>query len=323
MTVLISRPETEQWPATGAPVLSPFAQPPTGQPKRRPMRVATTKAQLALARRRLHGRVAVVMTMGALHDGHAELIRAASALGDAVLVTIFVNPLQFDDPADLERYPRQLDADLALCRELGVDLVFAPDVEEMYPGGAPLVSVCAGPIAARFEGADRPGHFDGVCTVVAKLLHLTAPDVAVFGDKDAQQLAVIRAMVRDLDFGVEIVGAPTVREADGLARSSRNLLLSSTDRAGAVAIPRAIEAARVAAQRGATGAAVKQAARQILDDAIGVEPAYVALVDDATWSDAVDSTITARLLIAARVGGVRLIDNAQLTLAGTATRLAG
>jgi pantoate--beta-alanine ligase len=276
--------------------------------------VVTTKADLSAARAQLSGSVAVVMTMGALHDGHAELIRAARERAEHVVVTIFVNPLQFGDPVDLANYPRTLAADLRLCRQLDVDLVFAPPVDEMYPGGVPIVTVRAGSVAARFEGADRPGHFDGVCTVVAKLLHLTDPDIAVFGEKDAQQLAVIRAMVRDLDFRVEVVGVPTVRESDGVARSSRNLLLTEEQRRVAAAIPRAIAAARSAAADGNPAKLVAAAARSALERAPGIDPAYVALVDDATWADADASTTSARLLIAARVGGIRLIDNEQIRL---------
>ncbi|MFJ4922259.1 pantoate--beta-alanine ligase [Streptomyces sp. NPDC088725] len=193
------------------------------------------------------GRIAVVMTMGALHDGHAGLVRAARAqVGPAgfVVVTVFVNPLQFGAGEDLDRYPRTLDADLVTAREAGADAVFAPSADEVYPGGAPQVRITAGPMGERLEGASRPGHFDGMLTVVAKLLHLTRPDVAFFGRKDAQQLALIRRMVRDLNFPVEIVGVPTVREDDGLALSSRNRYLSAADRRTALLISRALFAAR-------------------------------------------------------------------------------
>lgn len=175
------------------------------------------------------GRRAVVMTMGALHEGHATLIRAAreqAGRGGQVVVTVFVNPLQFGANEDLDRYPRTLDADRRIAEEAGADAVFAPAVEEVYPGGDPQVRISAGPMGERLEGATRPGHFDGVLTVVAKLLHLTRPDLALFGQKDAQQLALIRRMVTDLNFPVEVVGVPTVREEDGLALSSRNRYLS-------------------------------------------------------------------------------------------------
>ncbi|MFD4727200.1 pantoate--beta-alanine ligase [Streptomyces seoulensis] len=194
-----------------------------------------------------HGRRAVVMTMGALHEGHATLIRAAREIAGPdgeVVVTVFVNPLQFGAGEDLDRYPRTLDADLALAGHAGADAVFAPAVEEVYPGGEPQVRVTAGPMGGRLEGATRPGHFDGMLTVVAKLLHLTRPDVALYGQKDAQQLALIRRMVRDLNFGVEIVGVPTVREEDGLALSSRNRYLAPRERATALTLSRALFAGR-------------------------------------------------------------------------------
>ncbi|MEO3972266.1 pantoate--beta-alanine ligase [Streptomyces sp. CAU 1734] len=190
---------------------------------------------------------AVVMTMGALHSGHAALIRAArERVGPAgfVTVTVFVNPLQFGAGEDLDRYPRTLDADLATAEAAGADVVFAPPAAEIYPGGEPLVRISAGPMGELLEGASRPGHFDGMLTVVAKLLHLTRPDVAFFGQKDAQQLALIRRMVRDLNFPVEITGVPTVREESGLALSSRNRYLSAAGRETALALSRALYAAR-------------------------------------------------------------------------------
>lgn len=269
--------------------------------------VARTRTELAACRRELAGRVAVVMTMGALHDGHAELVRHAAKSAESVIVTIFVNPLQFGDPNDLRRYPRTFEADLALCEELGVDLVFAPGLEEMYPNGTPCVTVSAGELGRMLEGAARPGHFDGVLTVVSKLLHLTRPDVAVFGEKDAQQLALIRCMVRDLDVPVEIVGVRTVREADGLARSSRNTLLSAAGRADSLALSRALAVGAAHASSGPD--AVLSAAEQELQRAEGVEPSYIALVDDATWQPPTEDTRKGRLLVAAVVDGVRLIDN--------------
>ncbi|MEV0009260.1 pantoate--beta-alanine ligase [Streptomyces sp. NPDC051840] len=190
---------------------------------------------------------AVVMTMGALHEGHATLIRAARAAAGPegqVVVTVFVNPLQFGEAADLDRYPRTLDADLAVASAAGADAVFAPSVDEVYPGGEPQVRITAGPMGERLEGASRPGHFDGMLTVVAKLLHLTRPDAAFFGQKDAQQLALVRRMVRDLNFGIDIVAVPTVRDPDGLALSSRNRFLSAEERRTALALPRALFAAR-------------------------------------------------------------------------------
>ncbi|MFJ6047756.1 pantoate--beta-alanine ligase [Streptomyces sp. NPDC092307] len=193
------------------------------------------------------GRRAVVMTMGALHEGHATLIRTARELAGPqgqVVVTVFVNPLQFGAGEDLDRYPRTLDADLVIAQEAGADAVFAPAVDEVYPGGDPQVRITAGPMGERLEGATRPGHFDGMLTVVAKLLHLTHPDLALFGQKDAQQLALIRRMVTDLNFPVEVVGVPTVREEDGLALSSRNRYLSTAERHTALALSRALFAGR-------------------------------------------------------------------------------
>ncbi|MFB9463091.1 pantoate--beta-alanine ligase [Streptomyces cinereospinus] len=209
------------------------------------------------------GRAAVVMTMGALHDGHATLIRAARGhvgRDGFVVVTVFVNPLQFGEGEDLDRYPRTLEADLKIAEQAGADAVFAPAADEVYPGGAPQVRISAGPMGERLEGASRPGHFDGMLTVVAKLLHLTRPDVAFFGQKDAQQLALIRRMVRDLNFGVEIVGVPTVREDDGLALSSRNRYLSPQERRTALALSRALFAGR---DRHAAQEALRARAREV------------------------------------------------------------
>ncbi|MFI6486630.1 pantoate--beta-alanine ligase [Streptomyces sp. NPDC050564] len=209
------------------------------------------------------GRRAVVMTMGALHEGHAALIRTAREIaGDQgeVVVTVFVNPLQFGKGEDLDRYPRTLDADLKIAEQAGADVVFAPSVDEVYPGGEPQVRISAGPMGERLEGAVRPGHFDGMLTVVAKLLHLTRPDVALYGQKDAQQLALIRRMVRDLNFGVEIVGVPTVREEDGLALSSRNRYLSTEDRRTALALSQALFAGR---DRHAAQEALRARAREV------------------------------------------------------------
>lgn len=210
-----------------------------------------------------HGRRVVVMTMGALHEGHATLIRTARDLagpGGEVVVTVFVNPLQFGAGEDLDRYPRTLDADLEIAGRAGADAVFAPAVEEVYPGGEPQVRITAGPMGERLEGASRPGHFDGMLTVVAKLLHLTRPDLALYGQKDAQQLALIRRMVRDLNFGVEIVGVPTVREEDGLALSSRNRYLSTSERRTALALSQALFAGQ---DRHAAQEALRARAREV------------------------------------------------------------
>ncbi|MEU6139888.1 pantoate--beta-alanine ligase [Streptomyces sp. NPDC047081] len=209
------------------------------------------------------GRRAVVMTMGALHEGHATLVRTAREIAGPdgeVVVTVFVNPLQFGKGEDLDRYPRTLDADIKVAEEAGADAVFAPSVDEVYPGGEPQVRISAGPMGERLEGASRPGHFDGMLTVVAKLLHLTRPDIALYGQKDAQQLALIRRMVRDLNFGVEIVGVPTVREEDGLALSSRNRYLSPEERRTALALSHALFAGR---DRHAAQEALRARAREV------------------------------------------------------------
>ncbi|MEU0411421.1 pantoate--beta-alanine ligase [Streptomyces griseorubiginosus] len=216
-----------------------------------------------LSARTRAGRRAVVMTMGALHEGHATLIRTAREIAGPdgeVVVTVFVNPLQFGAGEDLDRYPRTLDADLKIAEDAGADAVFAPSVDEVYPGGEPQVRISAGPMGERLEGASRPGHFDGMLTVVAKLLHLTRPDIALYGQKDAQQLALIRRMVRDLNFGVDIVGVPTVREDDGLAMSSRNRYLTPQQRRTALALSRALFAGR---DRHAAQEALRARAREV------------------------------------------------------------
>lgn len=201
----------------------------------------------SLSRNSHKGPRAVVMTMGALHAGHAALVRAARGRvgpDGQVVVSVFVNPLQFGPGEDLDRYPRTPAADLVLAGREGADAVFAPSADEVYPGGEPQVRIAAGPMGERLEGAFRPGHFDGVLTVVAKMLHLTEPGLALYGQKDAQQLALITRMVRDLDFPVEIVAVPTVRDPDGLALSSRNVHLSAKERRTALALSRALFAAR-------------------------------------------------------------------------------
>ncbi len=280
--------------------------------------VVSTRAALAAALDDRPGaprRRAVVMTMGALHAGHLSLVRAASERADEVVVTIFVNPLQFGPGEDLDRYPRDLDGDLALLTSAGADLVFAPDVAQVYDGD-PVVTVSAGRIGRILEGASRPGHLDGVLTVVLKLLHLTAPDVAVFGQKDAQQLMAVRRMVADLDVPVEIVGAPIVRDVDGLALSSRNAYLSEPERRSALALPAALGAAQQAAAdaRGATQ--VLAVAADLLAGTPGLVIDYVALVDPDQATDVGPGHRGPALLaIAAQVGATRLIDNAMLDLA--------
>lgn len=274
--------------------------------------VARTRDELRALRAALTGSVAVVMTMGALHDGHASLIRRARAEADHVVVTVFVNPLQFGAGEDFESYPRTWSDDLRLCASAGVDIVFAPTTAELYPHGEPGVRVEAGPLGRILEGEHRPGHFDGVLTVVVKLLHLTRPDVAVYGEKDAQQLALITRMVADLDLPVRVVGSPTVRDPDGLARSSRNRYLSAEDRAVAVTLSRALRAGVAASCDGAD--AVVAAARDCLAQVPQITLDYLALVDDETWARVGPSTGRARLLVAGRVGSTRLIDNMEIDL---------
>jgi pantoate--beta-alanine ligase len=248
--------------------------------------------------------------MGALHDGHASLLEEARRRADLVVASIFVNPLQFGPTEDLSRYPRAPVEDLALCAAHGVDIVFAPDVPEMYPDGEPAVTVVPGPLSEILEGAARPGHFAGVLTVVAKLLGLVRPVVAVFGEKDYQQLVLIRQMVRELFLGAEVISAPTVREADGLALSSRNRHLTRDQRLAALAISRALKAASSASRQGPAG--VVAAARETLAEEPSMAVDYVALRSPDLTENA--STGPARLLIAATVGSTRLIDNVAITL---------
>ncbi len=273
--------------------------------------VARTRADLASARMEWASSgdsVAVVMTMGALHAGHAELIRRARERNDQVIVTDFLNPLQFAPGEDLDKYPRTFAADLELCRAEGVDLLFAPGPSDVYPVGDPVVRVAAGPIGNVLEGESRPGHFDGVLTVVVKLLNLTTPHRAYFGQKDAQQLWLISQMVRDLDLGVEIVEVPTVRDPDGLALSSRNIYLVDADRMQALALHAALEAGAAAASSGVELAA--EATRAHLAES-GVKVDYVSLVDPRSF-DVMQGSGPAILVVAAYVGSTRLIDNVRL-----------
>jgi pantoate--beta-alanine ligase len=260
-------------------------------------------------------RVLLVPTMGALHEGHRELIRhARRAPGSTVVaVSIFVNPLQFGPNEDLARYPRPLEADLEACREEGVELVFTPGVEDMYPEGPGIGSattVAPGRLAEQLEGAVRPGHFGGVLTVVAKLFHIVAPDVAFFGEKDYQQLVLVKRMVRDLDFPLSVVGVPTVREPDGLALSSRNVYLSPDDRTRAATLQRALVAGASVSARGAD--AVLDAARAVLAEEPGIAVEYLELRDPDLGSAPAEGP--ARLLVAARLGSTRLIDNVPVRL---------
>ena len=254
----------------------------------------------------------VVMTMGALHEGHLALVRAARETCDEVVVTIFVNPLQFNDAADLERYPRTLEADAELLRASGVDVLFAPSVAEVYPAGDPIVTVSAGALGTVFEGEFRPGHFDGMLTVVVKLMHLTRPNATFFGEKDAQQLIAVRRMVADLSLGVEVIGVPTVRDADGLALSSRNALLSSSERADALALSRALATVASGLSKGSGLADALAAGRAELAEASGVSLDYLAALDPTSGLPlAANYRGDVVVAVAARVGTTRLIDNVR------------
>jgi pantoate--beta-alanine ligase len=275
--------------------------------------VAQSREELARERAKLRGPIGLVMTMGALHAGHGSLIREAAKFG-SVIVTIFVNPLQFGAGEDLDRYPRTLGADLELCARAGASLVFAPTPDVVYPSGAPLVRIDPGPGGGMLEGASRPGHFTGVLTVVNKMLNLTRPDRAYFGEKDFQQLTLIKRMVTDLDMPVTIVGVPTWRDPDGLAMSSRNRYLSPEQRPTALALSAALAAGTGVAVRGRQ--AVLGAARQALAAHPDLKVDRLDLVDPATLDDATSGP--ARLLVAGILTGpagpIRLIDNTALTL---------
>ena len=251
-------------------------------------------------------RIALVPTMGALHDGHMALVEAAKRSADKVVVSIFVNPKQFGAGEDLDRYPRREQADSRLLSEAGTDILWMPDADAMYPAGFDA-NIHIGGVTEGFEGAHRPGHFDGVTTVVAKLFNQVRPDTALFGEKDYQQLAAVRKMVTDLDFGIDIIGVPTQREDDGLALSSRNIYLVDEDRAAAVALPRALGvAARTIGRGGDVDAALAQA-RETLERA-GFEVDYVNIVEEGTMGPH-DPQAPSRLIAAAKIAGTRLIDN--------------
>jgi pantoate--beta-alanine ligase len=269
------------------------------------------RAATDAARQRGAG-VGFVPTMGALHAGHRSLLAAARAENDLVVASVFVNPLQFGPSEDLAAYPRDRGADLAVLAAEGVDLAFLPPDEEMWPV-PPDVRLAVGSLAERLEGLVRPGHLDGVATVVAKLLHLVGPSRAYFGQKDAQQLAVVRRMVADLAFPNQIVARPTVREPDGLAVSSRNAYLSPDERRRATALHRALRAGQAVFEAGERDpAAVEAAARDLLEGAPGVAPDYVALVDPVTFEPVKQAEPGQVLATAARVGRTRLIDNVIL-----------
>lgn len=272
------------------------------------MQIVRSSEELALARAALRETVALVPTMGALHAGHMALIAEAKKRADNVIASIFVNPTQFGAGEDFGRYPRKEADDAKMLEEAGCDLLWAPAVEDIYPEGfATTVSVRG--LSNRWEGEARPGHFDGVATVVAKLLLSASPDVALFGEKDFQQLAVIRRLVADLNIPVEIVGVPTVRELDGLALSSRNVYLSSDERERAVALPNALKIARDAIRAGTEVGLALQQAKQSLVDAGFLRIDYLALVDAATLEPLDEPKDDMRLIAAAVIGTTRLIDN--------------
>ena len=299
--------------------------------------LAHTREELAAAIAANEPNRAVVMTMGALHEGHLDLLRRAGALvgaGGTVVVTIFVNPLQFAPGEDLDAYPRDLEGDVEKLRtvaenelQLSQRVVFAPTPEVIYPSGTPQVTINPGPIATVLEGATRPTHFGGVCQVVFNLMHLTRPTWALFGRKDAQQLAIVRAMVRDLSVPLSIEPVDIRRESDGLAMSSRNAYLTPTQRQQALALSQALKAGIAAAENGGDGAAVRQAALAYLVNADGVEVDYVALVGADSFVDLAGAGLgldpqkyqpvagePALLALAAKVGSTRLIDNTLITL---------
>lgn len=299
--------------------------------------LAHTREELAAAIAANEPNRAVVMTMGALHEGHLDLLRRAGALvgaGGTVVVTIFVNPLQFAPGEDLDAYPRDLEGDVEKLRtvaenelQLSQLVVFAPTPEVIYPSGTPQVTINPGPIATVLEGATRPTHFGGVCQVVLNLMHLTRPTWALFGRKDAQQLAIVRAMVRDLSVPLSIEPVDIRRESDGLAMSSRNAYLTPTQRQQALALSQALKAGIAAAENGGDGAAVRQAALAYLANADGVEVDYVALVGADSFVDLAGASLgldpqkyqpvageSALLALAAKVGSTRLIDNTLITL---------
>jgi len=264
--------------------------------------------------RRENKRVGFVPTMGALHEGHLSLVRAACARTDVVVVSVFVNPTQFGPGEDFEAYPRSVESDIEMLGAEGIELVFTPSPEEMYDAGH-QVDVEPGPLARRWEGTVRPGHFGGVATVVTKLLGIVRPDLAFFGDKDYQQLKIIQRLVLDLDLGVGVVACPTIREPDGLAMSSRNAYLTPEQRSAALGIPEALEASAKALAWGERDTAelelaMRQAAEQRGGGAISLD--YAAVVDPDTLEPLARVEREARAIIAGRLGATRLIDNCAL-----------
>ncbi|HEY5540013.1 MAG TPA: pantoate--beta-alanine ligase [Coriobacteriia bacterium] len=275
-----------------------------------------SEMRAAIAEARREGKtIGFVPTMGALHRGHISLVRAACERTDIVVVSVFVNPTQFVPGEDFERYPRRVDEDIELLSAEGVELAFTPSVETMYTDD-PVVTVDPGPLAKRWEGELRPGHFTGAATVVTKLFSIIRPDLAFFGEKDFQQLAIVRRMAIDLDLGVGVIGCPIVRDVDGLAFSSRNAYLSAEDRDHALALPEALEAAAQALAWGersgeALDIIMRQAAGTRAPGALTLD--YAAIVDPETLEPLATVDRPARAIIAGRVGGTRLIDNCAMT----------
>ncbi len=285
------------------------------------MKVIETVADMEAARRRLRGPCGLVPTMGYLHEGHLSLVRRARRECDYAVVSIFVNPTQFGPQEDFERYPRNPERDLRLLEDERTDIVFMPSVEEMYPPGFDAWVEVSGPLAERLEGAARPGHFRGVTTVVARLLRVIRPQRAYFGQKDAQQLRVIRRMVTELGLPVEVIAAPTVREPDGLAMSSRNVYLSAAERQAALVLSRALALGRemVQEQDVRNAGAVRHAVEERIRREPLVQLEYVSLADEETLEDLPKIDRPALLLLAARVGATRLIDNVVLIPKGKET----
>lgn len=272
------------------------------------MQIVRNSEELARARAELTGKVALVPTMGALHAGHIALVAEAKKRADTVAASIFVNPAQFGEGEDFGRYPRREAEDAAMLEEAGCDLLWLPSVDDIYPPGFATKIKVSG-VSDRWEGEARPGHFDGVATVVAKLLVGARPDVALFGEKDFQQLAVIRRMVADLGLQVEIVGVPTVREEDGLALSSRNAYLTADERQRATALPHSLQRARDALKAGALVGTALREAKQALVEAGFLRIDYFALVDATTLEPLEELQGEMRLIAAAMIGTTRLIDN--------------
>ncbi|MBA3577184.1 MAG: pantoate--beta-alanine ligase [Sphingomonas sp.] len=275
------------------------------------MQTLSDQSQLASALVALRAggkRIALVPTMGALHAGHLSLVQEAKRQADHVVATIFINPLQFGQGEDLERYPRREKEDSAALKQAGCDLLWIPTPEQIYPAGF-STTVSVKDLGKHWEGEARPGHFDGVATVVTKLLNTVRPDVALFGEKDFQQLAVIRRLAVDLNLGVEILGVPTVRDCDGLALSSRNAFLSQDERARAVALPKVLRETAEAIADGKPVDPALTAARRVLNDAGFAPIDYVALVDAETLEPLRTAAGRMRLIAAAKIGSTRLIDN--------------